>query len=185
MNWHKLRRYMSALSLFYDILKPISDFEIVVGGTNLPIDFDNGTILITPLFSSVITRSDKNFKDIIARGDKHYIIQSSKLKETYQIDFYKVNPQNETSIIAYDVAKRVQEYLKSYDVSEYLKRFDVEILPNFEVVSYTNDFTEQKKLVNRAFFEFSVYFYENILQEIKIFDKIVVNNHILRGGNNE
>lgn len=177
---------MSALSLFYDILKPISDFDIVVGGTNLPIDYNKGTILITPLFSSVITRSDKNFKDIIAKDDKHYIKQGSKLKETYQIDFYKVNPQNETSIIAYDVAKRVQEYLKSYDVSEYLRRFDVEILPNFEVISYTNDFTEQKKLVNRAFFEFSVYFYENILQEINIFDKITLENkHILRGGNNE
>ena len=174
---------MSALSLFYDILKPISDFEIVVGGTNLPIDFDKGTMLITPLYSNVVTRSDKNFKDIIARGDKHYIMQSSKLKETYQIDFYKVNPQNETSIIAYDVAKRVQEYLKSYDISEYLREHNVEILPNFEVISYTNDFTEQKKLVNRAFFEFSVYFYQNILQEVNIFDKITAENkYIIEGG---
>lgn len=173
---------MFSEAVLYEALRPHTDFDIVVGGAGLTANFDKGCIIVNPLNSAPITRSDRNFKDLtITPEGTGYITQSSLIKITYQLDFYKVNPANTQYIHAYIEAQRMQEILKSMDVSEILKEHNTEILPSFGVINFLTEFNEQKRLVNRAFFDFEVISQVEITQEVKTFDKITIDKNTIIG----
>lgn len=173
---------MFSEAIIYEALRPHTDFDIVIGGAGLSANFDKGCIIVNPLNSVPITRSDRNFKDLtITPEGSGYITQSSLIKITYQLDIYKVNPSNIQFIHAYTEAQRIQEVLKSMDVSEIFKANNAEILPTFGVINYLTEFNEQKRLVNRAFFDFAVIYQVDITQEVKTFDKILIDNNTIIG----
>lgn len=172
---------MFSEAMIYEALRPHTAFDIVIGGAGLTANFDKGCIIINPLNSIPITRSDRNFRDLKFNQGKGYITQSSLIKSTYQLDFYKVNPANTQYIHAYIEAQRIQEMLKSMDVSEIFKANNVEILPSFGAINYLTEFNEQKRLVNRAFFDFEVIYQVEIVQEVKTFDKIIIDKNTIIG----
>lgn len=173
---------MFSEAVLYEALSPHTDFDIVIGGAGLTANFDKGCIIVNPLNSVPITRSDRDFKNLtITPEGTGYITQSSLIKATYQLDIYKVNPSNTQYIHAYTEAQRMQEILKSMDVSDILKANNAEILPSFGVINYLTEFNEQKRLVNRAFFDFEVIYQVEITQEVKTFDKILIDNNTIIG----
>ena len=159
-------------------LQPATDFEIIAGGTMLPIDFTKGTIVVTQITSETLTRADRYFSDIQDKA----IIQSSVLKNTYQLDFYKINPQDLDYIEAHTEAEKIREILKSVDIGTYLNARGAEILPAFGAISFLTDFTERKELVNRAMFEIQLIVRRNIVQPVNIFDKINLQQNTIIGG---
>lgn len=173
---------MFSEATLYEALRPHTDFDIVVGGAGLTANFDKGCIIINPLSSAPITRSDRNFRDLkVTPEGSGYITQSSLIKITYQLDFYKVNPANTQYIHAYIEAQRIQEVLKSMDVGEILRAYNAEILPSLGVINFLTEFNEQKRLVNRAFFDFEVISQVDITQEVKTFDKITIDKDTIIG----
>lgn len=173
---------MFSEAVIFEALSPHTDFDIVIGGAGLTANFDKGCIIVNPLNSAPITRSDRNFKELTITPEGTGIItQSSLIKATYQLDIYKVNPSNTQYIHAYVEAQRMQEILKSMGVSEIFKANDAEILPTFGVINYLTEFNEQKRLVNRAFFDFEVIYQIDITQEVKTFDKIIIDKDIITG----
>lgn len=159
-------------SILFNLFKPFTQYKIVIGGMALPIDVENGTILINFITTKPISKSNKQF-----------LINESKIKEnsvletSFQIDFYRVNPMNILYIDAYLECEKVKEYLRSYAVQEYLKEFNIELLPVISNTTYLTDFTEQKKLVNRAFFELNlIYNSADVIEDMDTINKIIITN---------
>ena len=62
-----------------------------------------------------------------------------------------------------------------------MQTIQAEILPTISQISFLTDFNEQKKLVNRAFFEVSIIFDVTNMQDVNIFDKIALGNTLIGG----
>lgn len=167
-------------TLLYEIVKKGTPYDVIIGGGDLPANFDNGSVIITLLNSQTITQSHKDFETI--KQEDSTIQAYSVIQNNYQFDLYRANPKNHLYLDVEIEAQKLREYLKSYDVQEYLKAKEAEVLPTISQINFLNDFNEQKKLINRAFFEVSVCFKVYFTQEINIFDKIQITNNIL-GGN--
>lgn len=169
-------------SILFNMLKPATNYEIIVGGMALPIDVENGTILINYINNIPLSKSNK--KMAVDDNKEPIIKEGSVLQEQLQLDFYRINPLNNLYIDAYLECENVKEYLKSYQVQEYLKSFNIELLPIVNTTTYLTDLTEQKKLVNRAFFEVSlIYDSLEIIENIDTINKIIfTKSYILQEG---
>lgn len=167
--------------VLFNLFKPITNYTIVIGGSHLPLDFKNGSVLISLINTEVLSNSNKVFSNPIQQGDDTLITQFSIIKYNYQIDIYKIN-NDDTGIIESSVeALKIQEYLKSFDATESIKIPDCEILPCYSNINNIVEFNEQKHLINRAFFDFSLVYKQILQQKINKIDKIQTNN-ILIGG---
>ena len=172
---------MITSKILYEMIQPITSYEIIIGGALLPVNFKKGSVLITHINNSVLSNSNKNFTKLIDVNDDSFIEQYSIIQSNYQLDVYKINDNKQGIIEANQEALNIQEYLKSLDVQEYLKANNIEILPSYSNITCLSEFNEQKHLINRAFFEFSLISYISIKQKVNKIDKIQNNNIILGG----
>lgn len=167
--------------ILYELFNKATTFDIVIGGASLPVFSKKGTLLITLINSNVLSNSNKDFTNSPARIDNNSIVQYSLIQNNYQLDIYKINDNKKGFIEATEEALHLREYLKSFDVMEYLKPYEIEILPCYSSVNIATEFNEQKHLINRAFFEFSLIYKQQIQQAITKIDKIQTNNIIIGG----
>lgn len=158
--------------------QPITDFEIIIAGNDYPANMEKGALIITPINSIVLSNAMKDTTKII---DNNSINQISKIQTNFQVDIYKVNPNGNNGNAALTEALNIREWLKTFDVQEYLNNLNYEILPCYAPINFTIDYTDQKKLVNRCYFEFSII--ENIEtpQSINIFNNIEIKQNLLQG----
>lgn len=171
--------------ILYDLISPISDYNIIIGGTILPANMYKGTVIITFINAKPLTRADNDFKHIIEQGELKLSAQSSIVQCNYQLDVYKINPANADYIHAHSEAFKIREYLQSQKASELLKENATQIFPLITPLNFLNDFTDAKELVNRAYFEFSLISEYKLMQDVRIFDKIQLNQNLIIGGTNE
>lgn len=170
-------------SLICEAIKGFLDYDVIVGGGGLPADFDKGCVIVTLINSKTLTQSYKDFSKIEINQDKTLgNIQSKTLiQNTYQIDLYRQNPINLPYIDVEIQAQNLREYFKSYYSQEYFSKLNASILPTLSDINFLTDFTEQKKIINRAFFTLDVVFEINQTQSVDILDKIAINNLIIGG----
>ncbi len=160
----------------FKIFSQVIGYEIIISGTELPINTKKGALLLTLLNARPLTTSAKDFNNLIENENDDVFIESKSLySSSYQLDLYKENPRNLGYIEVNQKAYELQEYLKSYDVAETLKEASAEILPNFSSIRFLTDYNENKKLVNRASFDFEIIFAQINLEKIDKFDKININ----------
>lgn len=169
-------------ALLYEIVSKQTPYDVIIGGSDLPANFDKGCVIITLINSQVLTQSYKDFSKITTQGDTHTIQSITRVQNNYQFDLYRCNPRNLDYIDVEIQAQSLREYLKSYDVADYMQAIQAEILPTISQISFLTDFNDQKKLVNRAFFEVSIIFDVINMQDVNIFDKIALENKLLIGG---
>lgn len=169
-------------NILHDLIAPITDYNIIIGGTTLPANMAQGSVIITLISAKPLTRADHDLKHIITQGELKVSPQSSVIQSNYQLDIYKINPANADYIHAHAEAFKIREYLQSHEASKLLQAQNAQILPLLSSVSFLNDFTESKELVNRAYFDFSLISPYKLMQDIKTFDKIrITQNHIIGG----
>lgn len=169
----------------YNLFKPhdnsslITEYEVVIGGTNLTANLDKGAIVLTPLFSNVMGSQFKDLKNIVTNlnepVENGFIREYSLIKHTYQVDIYKVNSPNVFYIEAEREALKIREWLKSYEVMEYLAELNCEVLPCYSTINFTSELYN-KKFTNRAFFDFEIISLIEIQEETKIADKAKIEN---------
>ena len=168
--------------ILFNLFKEITNYEIIIGGMAFPPDMEKGSLIINYINTIELSKSNKSkpIKDGEILKIKEYSLQQTLL----QIDFYRVNPLNLNYIDCMQEALKVKEWLKSYQIQSYLKDLDIEILPNIGTITYLTDFTEQKKLVNRAFFEVnlihkSVQVEEQLqnIENVKFINKIILQEN--------
>ena len=172
---------MIQAKIIYEIFSNFTNYKIVIGGSNNPLDFKKGSVLITLINSNVLSNSNKDFKNLIDENQTTLINQYSLVKLNYQIDIYKINNNKLGIIEVNNEALNIQEYLKSFDTQEHLKEYGIEILPCYANIVCLTEFNEQKHLINRAFFEFSLIHKVQIQQKVDKIDKIKTNNTIIGG----
>ena len=168
-------------ALLYEIVSKQTPYDVIIGGSDLPANFDKGCVIITLINSQVLTQSYKDFSKITTQGDTHTIQSITRVQNNYQLDLYRCNPRNLEYSDVEIQAQGLREYLKSYDVADYMQTIQAEILPTISQISFLTDFNEQKKLVNRAFFEVSIVFDVINMQDVNIFDKITLGNTLIGG----
>lgn len=174
---------MFSSSRIYGLFKPeqipdlITSYEVVIGGTILPAKLKKGVILVTPLFSKVITSqyNDLQSLEYKAESDTYSIKQSSYIENTYQVDLYKINDKNAQVIQVEIEAYKVREWLKSYEVSEYLANLEATILPIYDNIRFSSELLN-KELVNRASFEMKIISIVEISEITEVADKAKIEN---------
>lgn len=181
---------MFSSSHIYGLFKPeqipdlITSYEVVIGGTILPAKLKKGVILVTPLFSKVITSQYNDLQNLEynAESDTYSIKQSSYIENTYQVDLYKINDKNAQVIQAEIEAYKVREWLKSYEVSGYLAKLEATILPIYDNIRLSSELLN-KELVNRASFEMKIISIAEISEITEVADKAKIENiNIFLGG---
>ena len=187
----KMKRWkMFSSSHIYGLFKPeqipdlITSYEVVIGGTILPAKLKKGVILVTPLFSKVITSQYNDLQNLEynAESDTYSIKQSSYIENTYQVDLYKINDKNAQVIQAEIEAYKVREWLKSYEVSGYLAKLEATILPIYDNIRLSSELLN-KELVNRASFEMKIISIAEISEITEVADKAKIENiNIFLGG---
>lgn len=168
-------------ALLHEIIAKKTPYDVIIGGSYLPADFDKGCVIITLINSQALTQSYKDFSKIKTQDDMRAIQSITRLQNNYQFDLYRCNPRNLEYIDVEIQAQRLREYLKSYDVADYMEKIGAEILPAISQITFLTDFNEQKKLINRAFFEVSIIFDVTNKQDVNIFDKIALGNTLIGG----
>lgn len=169
-------------SKLWQILQRFTKYECIIGGGDLPANFDKGALIITLINSQTLTQSVKDFFTLHGEQDEFNITAKTLIQNNYQIDLYRQNPINAPYIDTEIESQKVREYLKSYEVQEYLKDLNASILPAISTIQYVTDFNEQKKLINRAFFEVSIVYNFEALQKVEKLDKITLNGNLIIGG---
>ena len=175
----------------YKLFKPESDenlitkYQVIIGGTIMPADLDNGTLIISPISSEVVTSQYKDFQNAIIPNDENneklnyaLINETSLIKLTYQVDIYKVNSPNLAYIEVEREALKLREWLKSLQTIEYLTSLYSQILPCYSPISFGSELYN-KKFANRATFEFEIITLANIQEKTGIIDKITLKETIL------
>lgn len=168
-------------ALLYEIVAKQTPYDVIIGGSDLPADFEKGCVIINLINSQALTQSYKDFYKIKMQDDTRAIQSTTRVQNNYQFDLYRCNPRNLEYIDVEIQAQRLREYLKSYDVAEYMENIGAEILPTISQITFLTDFNEQKKLINRAFFEVSIIFDITNKQDVNIFDKITLENTLIGG----
>lgn len=168
-------------ALLHEIIAKKTHYDVIIGGSDLPADFEKGCVIINLINSQALTQSYKDFSKIKTQNDMHVIQSTTRVQNNYQFDLYRCNPRNLEYIDLEIQAQSLREYLKSYDVAEYMENIGAEILPTISEITFLTDFNEQKKLVNRAFFEVSIIFNVTNTQDVNIFDKIALENKLIGG----
>ena len=176
-------------SLIYRLFKPlenenlITTYEVIVGGTNLPANLEKGAIIINPISSSVLGSQFKDLQNLEYFEEKGYALikEYSLIKNTYQVDVYKVNASNLNYIEAEAEALKLREWLKSLEVIEYLKENKAEILPCYSNIAFTNELYNNK-FTNRASFDFEIANIVKINEITKVANKIILEKNIILQG---
>lgn len=167
----------------YQIFKPfqnenlITKYDVVIGGTNLTADLNKGCIILTPISSVPLTSSYKTYAHLnrIEDLDLYEIKEDSFIKNTYQIDIYKINKANIKGIEVEGEAYKIREWLKSYYVEDYLKAFNSEILPCYDLIAFSSDLYNNK-FANRANFSFEIVTRAGVTENTDYVTKIRLDN---------
>ncbi|ALW15612.1 hypothetical protein [Campylobacter jejuni] len=172
----------------YRLFKPlnnenlITNYEVIIGGTNLPANLVKGSIILTPLLSENLSSQYKDLKNLIVPKsidiNQGIISEYSVIQNTYQVDIYKVNAPNLNYIEVEREAIKIREWLKSYETIEYLETLNSQILPNYSVISFSSE-QYNKLFANRATFEFQILTLVKINESVNLIDKFKIENIIL------
>lgn len=168
----------------YKMFKPdsnptlITNYDIYIGGTTLPIDYSKGAIMIYNLNAIDVT---SQFKDMLKPTDSkekgRSIVQIS-----YQVDIYKKNAKNLKYIEVEREAIKIKEWLKSFEIQEYLETLESEILPCYSQIRFMLNEEINKDFINRASFDFSILTINEIREQVTIIENIVFDKTIILQG---
>ena len=168
-------------TFLHEIIAKKTPYDVIIGGSYLPADFEKGCVIINLINSQAITQSFKDFSKIETKDNTSTIKSTNLVKNNYQLDLYRSNPRNFEYLDIEVQAQRLREYLNSYDVADYMAKIGADILPVTSQITFLSEFNEQKKLINRAFFEIAVVFTIQGEQNTNIFDKITIENKLTGG----
>lgn len=168
--------------IFFKDGQPISPFLFISIGQNYPADFSKGAIIASITSSKALSNAFKNINDKREEGanaGEVIIYQETLMQFDIQIDCYKENSQGYDGNHAYNEACKLYEHLKTWDAQEYLRGIGCEVLPCYSLINTTTELTEQKQLVQRAFFEFSLIKTIETAQSVGVISQININGDLL------
>lgn len=178
---------MLTIDKLYHLFKPLDDenqiteYPLIIGGGGGALDLIQGGWIISPLRTKPLNEGvydDLQINDSEATKTLKRLIQTD-----YQIDFFIAPLNKDKSVDFFNEVWRIFTFLKSHNAILYLRDLDAEILPINGNIQYFSEFGENKHLVNRAMFEFSIISKTEYLQDFKVFDKAKIIRSYLTDDN--
>lgn len=169
---------MFEIKHLYAMLKDKTAYDIVIGGTEYSANFVKGVVILSLVNSEVLTSQSKEWISVKDDDSKANISESSVIQYNFQLDIYKKNDENIEMIQAFNEAIALREALKGLDIRDYLHSLASEILPNYSIIQFTTEAVDNK-VINRAFFEFSIVSRFSILESDSKIENIAISDKIL------
>ena len=144
---------VSDIVLPFKTLYPYQDIEA---------DVDGGVVTFAPVKINNLTLAGEQL-----RADNSLLIDSVT-QVSFQVDIYKSISWNDNSISAFDMAERLQIYLKSSQAQDkFYKTYNYGLMPVWSDVTFQADFNTYKKWVQIAQFEIFITKMSTILLQDK------------------
>lgn len=178
---------MLTIDKLYHLFKPLDNenaitaYPLIIGGGGGTLDLIKGGWIISPLRTKPLNEGIYDKLKLTDNGAEKTL--KRLIQTDYQIDFF-ISPINkEKSTDLFNEVWRIFTYLKSINAILYLREFEAEILPINGNIQYFSEFGENKHLVNRAMFEFSIISKAEYTQDFKVFDKAKIIKSYLTDDN--
>lgn len=175
---------MFSLKDCYDLFKAeghsITDYELVLGGFKYAPNLNKGVVIISLVNSEILTSQSKEWQSNLNDSDTALVNESSVIQLNFQLDCYKANDDNVDIIQAFHECFKLQEWLKGLYVYDYLRGLNSEILPNYSVIQFTTEAVDNK-VINRAFFEFSIVTKNKISEVDNVIDSVAIESKLIQG----
>lgn len=175
---------MFSLKDCYDLFKAdghsITDYELILGGFKYAPNLNKGVVIISLVNSEILTSQSKVWQSNPNDSDTALVSESSVIQLNFQLDCYKANDDNVDIIQAFHECFKLQEWLKGLYVYDYLRGLNSEILPNYSVIQFTTEAVDNK-VINRAFFEFSIVTKNKISEVDNVIDSVAIESKLIRG----
>ena len=128
-----------------DIVQP---FKTIYPYQDIEADVDNGVVTFAPVKISNLTLAGEELQ-----ADESLLVDSVA-RICFQVDIYKSISWNDKDISAFDMAEKLQTYLKSSQARDkFYNDYKYELMPIWSDITFQADFNTYKKWVQVAQFE--------------------------------
>ena len=128
-----------------DIVQP---FKTIYPYQDIEADVDGGVVTFAPVKISNLTLAGEELQ-----ADESLLVDSVA-RICFQVDIYKSISWNDKDISAFDMAERLQIYLKSSQARDkFYNDYKYELMPIWSDITFQADFNTYKKWVQVAQFE--------------------------------
>ena len=135
-------------SIYEAVADIVTPFKTLYPYQDIEADVDNGVVTFAPTKIKNITLAGEQLQ-----ADNSLLIDSVT-QGSFQVDIYKSISWNDNSISAFDMAERLQIYLKSSQARDkFYNDYKYELMPVWSDITFQADFNTYKKWVQIAQFE--------------------------------
>ena len=135
-------------SIYEAVADIVTPFKTLYPYQDIEADVDNGVVTFAPTKIKNITLAGEQLQ-----ADNSLLIDSVT-QGSFQVDIYKSISWNDNSISAFDIAERLQIYLKSSQARDkFYNDYKYELMPVWSDITFQADFNTYKKWVQIAQFE--------------------------------
>ena len=150
-----------------DIVKP---FKTLYPYQDIEADVDGGVVTFSPV----------KIKNITLAGEQlqidNSLIVDAVTQVCFQVDVYKSISWNDNSMSAFDMAEKLQTYLKSSQARDkFYNDYKYELMPVWSDITFQADFNTYKKWVQIAQFELYITKMSSIILSDKPLKNVVVS----------
>ena len=156
----------SIYNIVSDIVQP---FKALYPYQDIEADVDGGVITFAPVKITNLTLAGEQLQ-----ADNSLLIDSVT-QVSFQVDIYKSISWNDNSISAFDMAERLQTYLKSSQARDkFYNDYKYELMPIWADIILQADFNTYKKWVQIAQFEMFITKMSKVELSDTVLKKVVV-----------
>ena len=135
-------------SIYEAVADIVTPFKTLYPYQDIEADVDGGVVTFAPTKIKNITLAGEQLQ-----ADNSLLIDSVT-QVSFQVDIYKSISWNDNSISAFDMAERLQIYLKSSQARDkFYNDYKYELMPVWSDITFQADFNTYKKWVQIAQFE--------------------------------
>ncbi len=135
-------------SIYEAVSGIVQPFKTLYPYQDIEADVDTGVVTFAPV----------KVKNLSLAGERlqadNTLIVDAVSEVCFEVDIYKTIEWNDNSISAFDMAERLQIYLKSSDARDkFFNNYKYELMPVWSDITFQADFNTYKKWVQVAQFE--------------------------------
>lgn len=135
-------------SIYEAVADIVTPFKTLYPYQDIEADVDNGVVTFAPVKITNITLAGEQLQ-----ADNSLLVDSVA-QVSFQVDIYKSISWNDNSISAFDMAEKLQIYLKSSQARDvFFNNYKYELMPVWSDITFQADFNTYKKWVQIAQFE--------------------------------
>lgn len=157
-------------SIYEAVADIVTPFKTLYPYQDIEADVDNGVVTFAPT----------KIKNITLAGEELHIdnslIVDSVVQVCFEVDIYKTIEWNTDNMSAFDMAEKLQIYLKSSQARDkFYNDYRYELMPVWSDITFQADFNTYKKWVQIAQFEMFITKMSSIILSDKPLKNVVVS----------